>query len=126
MQYLLLRRRSLPLWLGHHLLQKTFLLTCFKPQLTHRLSFPCKVCIDFWVCSKCFGRIDLYHGHFKTENCEPHAFECASEAELDDQRSSSPAPESNIGDEASMTDTDYEVDADSMIESSDTSYDLST
>ncbi|KAI1114922.1 ankyrin repeat-containing domain protein [Nemania sp. NC0429] len=37
-------------------------------------AFSCDVCIDFWVCNKCYGRINLYHIHFKTENSQPHTF----------------------------------------------------
>ncbi|KAI0112025.1 ankyrin repeat-containing domain protein [Nemania sp. FL0031] len=45
--------------------------------------FSCDVCIDFWVCNKCYGRISLYHGHFKTEESQTHTFSSSPEGEED-------------------------------------------
>ncbi|RDH38276.1 ankyrin repeat-containing domain protein [Aspergillus welwitschiae] len=40
----------------------------------------CHVCLTFDVCKKCYGRIDLYHGHLTDENGEPHKFMLLYEA----------------------------------------------
>ncbi|GKZ72722.1 hypothetical protein AnigIFM50267_009101 [Aspergillus niger] len=40
----------------------------------------CHVCLTFDVCKKCYGRIDLYHGHLTDENGEPHKFMLLHEA----------------------------------------------
>lgn len=51
----------------------------------------CQTCAEFQVCKKCYGRIDLYHGHLKQENGEPHEFKVIIEAlpEIREQSKSS-------------------------------------
>ncbi|KAL4919526.1 ankyrin repeat-containing domain protein [Aspergillus aurantiobrunneus] len=39
----------------------------------------CESCADFYACKKCYGRIDLYHGHIKEESGEPHSFKLLAE-----------------------------------------------
>ncbi|KAL4959118.1 ankyrin repeat-containing domain protein [Aspergillus stella-maris] len=52
--------------------------------------YKCESCSDFVVCKKCFGRIDLYHGHLKQGNGEPHVFRLHVEAEPEIREPSEP------------------------------------
>jgi hypothetical protein len=36
--------------------------------------YVCQNCHDFDACKKCYGRIQTYHGHLKTEDGAPHTF----------------------------------------------------
>ncbi|KAL4990922.1 ankyrin repeat-containing domain protein [Aspergillus falconensis] len=43
--------------------------------------YECETCLDFNACKKCHGQINLYHGHLRLENGEPHAFKVIVDAE---------------------------------------------
>ncbi|KAL4801076.1 ankyrin repeat-containing domain protein [Aspergillus venezuelensis] len=50
----------------------------------------CETCVDFDVCKKCFGRIEIYHGHLRREDGEPHVFRLHVEAEPEIREPSEP------------------------------------
>ncbi|KAL4807721.1 ankyrin repeat-containing domain protein [Aspergillus unguis] len=52
----------------------------------------CEICPDFDICKKCFGRIDLYHGHKKKEDGEPHVFRLIVESDPE-VRDGPPSPD---------------------------------
>ncbi|KAI1390787.1 ankyrin repeat-containing domain protein [Hypoxylon trugodes] len=56
-------------------------------------SYRCKSCPDFDACKKCYGRIDIYHGHIRDADGETHRFKfrSGSDLEFDDQQVSSPS-----------------------------------
>ncbi|EHK21289.1 uncharacterized protein TRIVIDRAFT_230926 [Trichoderma virens Gv29-8] len=36
--------------------------------------YECQSCLEFSACKKCYGRINIYHGHFTLEDGKPHQF----------------------------------------------------
>ncbi|KAI1121301.1 ankyrin repeat-containing domain protein [Nemania abortiva] len=49
-------------------------------------AYKCDICADFDACKKCYGRIDTYHEHLKTEDGKAHTFKLrpACEKEFED------------------------------------------